>query len=171
MSNFNDRSAFGPHSHRKVLVAAGKHGREYLVVVAVGAIERVCLAIHALESDQTAGFARGDGPEQELIHEAEDRNVDPDAEREGYDRHRGEPGIPLELAQPVANVLPERFHYRFPADTSNLFFHRVHAAHFDPRGAQSLLLAHPRAHLLLHGGVQVAAQLFVHFLFHLFLTE
>ena len=73
--------AFGPHAYGEV-VAAGKHGGEDLVAVAVRTVEGVGVAITALQLDQTAGLARRNGPQQKLIYKAEGCCVDADAQRQ-----------------------------------------------------------------------------------------
>ena len=150
VSDLYGRSAFGSNNHGK-MVAAGKHRRENLVVVTKLAIERICLAIRALELNQTAGFARGDGPEQELIDEAENCNIDADSQRQRHHGYGGEAGIPLELAQAVANVLPQGFLMEQRPQTMDDAWQSQHGAPLQGICAQLPVLTMPTSTATLAG--------------------
>src|ERR1039457_2033951 len=57
-----------------------------------------------------AGVAGWNGPEQELIHQAEDGRIDTDAERQGSYRNRGEPGMIAPGTEGVSQVAGQYRH-------------------------------------------------------------
>ena len=99
------------------------------------------------------------GTEEHRVHQAEDRRVRADAEREREQGDGGEDGIGGEPPQAVARVLQQHLDPRQPALLAVALRRRCDSAELDERLTPRLLRLEPGAHAVLHVHLQVALQL------------
>ena len=99
------------------------------------------------------------GAEEERVHQAEDRRVRPDAEREREQGDGGEDGVGGEPPQAVARVLQQHVDRRQTALLAIALRRRCDSAELDERLTPRLLRLEPGAHAVLHVQLQVALEL------------
>ena len=69
-------------------------------------------AAAVFDEDQPVGVRERQRPEQQRVHQAEDRGVGADADGEDQDGDDGEAGVAAQRAEGVAQVVQERVHVR-----------------------------------------------------------
>ena len=107
--------------------------------------------------DQAIGLRVRQGPEDRGVDDAEDREVDADAERE----HRDDGGNArvAQAAHRVAAVLPQLVEQALPAGGAELFFQGFRAAELEPRAALRLCRRHAALHQVVGVGVDMEPEL------------
>ena len=106
---------------------------------------------------QAIGLRVRQRPENRRVDDAEDREVDADAERE-----HGDDGGNARLAQSaygVAAVLPQLVEQALPAGGAEFFFQAFCAAELEPRAALRLGRRHAAPHQVVGVGVDMEPQL------------
>jgi len=92
-------------------MASAEHSGEDLVAVAILAIEGVRVAAASFDIHELAGVARRNGPQEQLIHQAEDGGIHADTERQRSDGDGSESGISAHGAQRIPYVIARGGHY------------------------------------------------------------
>ena len=108
---------------------------------------------------QPLGLAVGQRPQQHAVHDAEDRGVRPDPERERqYDGHGEGRRLP-QAAQAVADVLHQALERPSAPGVAHPLLRLIHSAEAHARGAARVLFAHAGLPVLLGLQLEVHPQL------------
>ncbi len=105
------------------------------------------------------------------VQQLEDGGIGSNAERQRENRRPRKRRIEPQETQSKLQILPKSFEQGLPAHSTDLLLYTLRAAHFDARGALRCFAAQPAAHLLLDGGLQIAAEFLIQFALGLFLLK
>jgi hypothetical protein len=107
---------------------------------------------------QAPGLLHRQRPQQHSVNQGEDGDVRADAERQRQHSNDGEPGIPPQRPQRVAEVFDEIFQPA-PTHVPDCLFDLFHVAELEERAPLGLPAVHPRRHEVLDQAVSVESDL------------
>src|SRR5579863_7131953 len=81
----------------------------------------------------TLGFRIWEGAQKDGVHDAENRGVRADAQRQRENRNETEARALRQHSNAEAKILPKRLQERFPAGRTDILFHGFEAPHCDPQ--------------------------------------
>ena len=145
-------------------VAEHREAEQVVASAGVAAAAGSRLRSRALEVDQAIGLRDGQGPQEELAVEGEDRRVGPDAEGQRHDRHAGDERGLEQRAEPESDVGHRPLQLVGEAQAAGppaVVLHALDAAELHPCAARRLAPRHPGAHQLLRARFEVKPALLV----------
>src|SRR5438034_11680165 len=141
------------------------------VRVAAGEVAASICAVVDSDSCKLLRALDGKSTQADCVEKLKNCRIRSDTQRQGQNRGGRKTGVETKETKAEFQVLPEGFDHRFPAYRADLFLRSFCSAHLDARGTQRFIAVHPTAHLLLHGGIQLAVHVLTHFALDLLLAK
>ena len=115
------------------------------------------IVFRRLDADEPFGILCRHTSEKQCINNAEDGYICRNPKGRGQNCDRGKPWVLAQHARAVPQVLPQRFHKRFPSGGVDNFLRDLYVPSFQTRRSKRILAAHPLPNLFFGGHLQEAA--------------